>query len=64
MVDDLLGGKTDSAIDQPVFSAYADHVIHFADVFQFPFLSLTLGFAQNYTSLVYSVLGAVLGRTS
>jgi hypothetical protein len=64
MVDDVLEGKVDSAIDQPVFSAYEDHVIHFADVFQFPFLTLTLGFAQNYTSLDYPVLGAVLGRTS
>ena len=64
MVDDSLKGKIDSAIDQAVFSAYEDHVSHFADVFQFPFLSLTLGFAQNYTSLDYPVLGAVLGRTS
>lgn len=53
-----------SVLDQPVFSAHEDRDIHFAHVFQFPFLSLTLSFAQNYTSLDYPVLGVVLGRTS
>jgi hypothetical protein len=63
-VDNVLEEKSGSVINQPFFSAHKDHIVHFAGVFQFPFLSLTLRFAQKYTSLDYPVLGAVLGRTS
>jgi hypothetical protein len=63
-VDDVPEENSDSAITQPAFSAHKDHIVHFADAFQFPLVSLTLPFAQNYTSLDYSVLGAVLGSRS